>query len=278
VGIFYGLAAALCWGSSDFIATGVIRKIGVLQTTFYIQLIGALVYGGLLLTLVGVPAAAPAVWLLGVGISAINMLGTMLLYRAFAVGTLALVAPVASGAPIVTIALSLLSGERPGIVALVGALLVISGVMLVSRTARLAGAATLAGVPEALGVVFCFGTYFWAVEFITIPLGVFWPVLLVRLVEMVGSLALLLSLGQRPIQLSPARGGIIVVASLLNTLAFVAFNLGVTVGSTAIVATLSSLASAVTVLLAWLILRDRLAPWQWVGVGIILVGVMLVSS
>jgi drug/metabolite transporter (DMT)-like permease len=103
-------------------------------------------------------------------------------------------------------------------------------------------------------------------------------VLLVRLVEMVGSLALLLSLGQRPIQLSPARGGIIVVASLLNTLAFVAFNLGVTVGSTAIVATLSSLASAVTVLLAWLILRDRLAPWQWVGVGIILGGVVLVSA
>ena len=39
----------------------------------------------------------------------------------------------------------------------------------------------------------------------------------------------------------------------------------------------SSLFSAVTVLLAWLVLRERLAPTQWFGILLILGGVTLVG-
>ena len=40
---------------------------------------------------------------------------------------------------------------------------------------------------------------------------------------------------------------------------------------------MTSLFSAVTVLMAWVILRERLSRAQWAGVAVILFGVLLVS-
>lgn len=65
--------------------------------------------------------------------------------------------------------------------------------------------------------------------------------------------------------------------ALLDTTANVAYNVGITTSLTAVVAVISSLYSVVTVLMAWLFLRERLARWQWVGVAGILIGIALVS-
>ena len=65
--------------------------------------------------------------------------------------------------------------------------------------------------------------------------------------------------------------------ALLDTAANVAYNIGIATALTSVVVTLSSLFSAVTVLLAWVILRERLALWQWAGVLTILLGVLLVN-
>jgi drug/metabolite transporter (DMT)-like permease len=69
----------------------------------------------------------------------------------------------------------------------------------------------------------------------------------------------------------------VIPVALLDTAANVAYNLGITVSLIAVVSVISSLFSAVTVLLAWVFLRERLARWQWAGVGAILVGIALVS-
>src|SRR5579864_1706793 len=59
----------------------------------------------------------------------LNIAATVSLYRAFTVGTAALVAPIAAGYPALTILLSLLSGERP-LLRSVGIPLVLAGMML----------------------------------------------------------------------------------------------------------------------------------------------------
>ena len=69
----------------------------------------------------------------------------------------------------------------------------------------------------------------------------------------------------------------VVPVALLDTAANIAYNIGITTALTSVVVTLSSLFSAVTVLLAWVVLRERLALWQWVGVLTILLGVLLVN-
>lgn len=63
----------------------------------------------------------------------------------------------------------------------------------------------------------------------------------------------------------------------LITVAFLAGAEGLRSDQVAVVSVIISLFSAVTVLLAWGVLRERLRSSQWIGVGVILVGVSLVS-
>ncbi len=77
--------------------------------------------------------------------------------------------------------------------------------------------------------------------------------------------------------MSPAFWLFVAPVGLLDTAANVAYNLGITVALTSVVVVLASLFSAVTVLLAWIFLREWLAGWQWLGVTAILVGIALVN-
>ncbi|MEP7189431.1 MAG: DMT family transporter, partial [Roseiflexaceae bacterium] len=183
--------------------------------------------------------------------------------------------------------------------ALLGALVLVGGVVIVSRAQHsvdddrplgidhwgsLAGRSSVVGrlglppgVPEALGVALCFGISFWALDFVTPALGILWPVLVLRIVEAIAVVLFLLRQRIPPARLTRGMTALVLAAATLDTLAFVAFNLGIGSAYTSIVTALASLFSAVTVLLAWAILRERLAPTQWAGVAVILAGVLLVS-
>jgi drug/metabolite transporter (DMT)-like permease len=133
MGILFGLIAAVGWGTGDFIAGRVSRLFGVIQTMFYVQLCGMISIGALLLLRPAVPAPHAGTWALAALIALGNFAGTLLLYRAFAVGTLSIVAPIASGFAVVTALLALAAGERPAPLALTGAALLIGGVIIVTR-------------------------------------------------------------------------------------------------------------------------------------------------
>lgn len=57
----------------------------------------------------------------------------------------------------------------------------------------------------------------------------------------------------------------------------VAITVGFTISQTSLVSILSSLFSPVTILLAWIFLREPLHWSQWLGIGIIFVGIALVN-
>ncbi len=68
---------------------------------------------------------------------------------------------------------------------------------------------------------------------------------------------------------------LIALMSLFDTGAFLASNWGLSLGHVTLTTVLTSLFSAVTVLLAAIFLRERVAPWQWAGVAILLIGIPL---
>jgi drug/metabolite transporter (DMT)-like permease len=297
MGILFGLMAAICWGVADFVVTRIARQLGVVQAFFYVQMIGMVLIGLLLLASPALPAPTARMWLLVVGIGLFNLAGTLLLYRSFAIGTLALVSPIASAFAVISALLALLAGERPALLALLGALVLVGGVVLVSRTQgdgeaqktkddntsgvrpspSVLRAQLPPGVPEAIGVALCFGISFWALDFVTPALGILWPVLVLRIVEAIAVVLFLLRQSTPPARLTRGMAALVLAAATLDTLAFVAFNLGIGSAYTSVVTALASLFSAVTVLLAWAILRERLALVQWAGVAVILAGVLLVS-
>jgi len=63
----------------------------------------------------------------------------------------------------------------------------------------------------------------------------------------------------------------------MDTAAFVSNNAGLHIGPISVVSVLASLYGAVTVLLSWIFLRERLERSQWLGIVLIFMGIVCVS-
>jgi drug/metabolite transporter (DMT)-like permease len=278
--------------------------------------IAGLLSVGLPLNLFRLRDAPPGLVIAAGGINLVILAGAGLLYRGLAVGMLVLVSPIAASFAAVTALLALASGEHVSPVELMGMALTLVGVIVASAAPNptkdgRADLATLGapltrrqrfapGLLEAFGAMLLFGAGYWLLDYVTPTLGGVTVTLIGRMADLVvlGALALTLSLAPlvRPStvqslgrrdrvgslslpedRMSPAFWLFVVPVGLLDTAANVAYNLGITVALTSIVVVLASLFSAVTVLLAWIFLRERLAGWQWLGVTAILVGILLVN-
>ena len=280
MGIFCGLLAALSWGTTDVFIMGLTRRVGTPRALVYTQLGCLLAICLLLLAQHQTPASDSRLWLLLLGCGICHVAGMLLMYRAFEIGTLALVSPIGSGFAVITALLALASGECPAASALFGALLLCGGVILVTRS-KSDQKATMAGVPQAIGSAVAFGAMFWGLGFVTPHMGPVWPLLVLRLMALSSAILMFLMQKRRatlePItdkgRIWPLTLGVVAT----DTIAWIAFNVGVGSDYTTIVTALASLYSAVTVVLAWGLFRERLAPNQWTGVAVIFLGILLVS-
>lgn len=213
------------------------------------------------------------------GLGVLGMAGALALYRAFAIGTLAIVSPIAASGNAVAVLIALLTGEHPTALRLAGIAITTTGVLLASTDIQhlRARARARPGVGLALLAAGCFGVALWGMGHLVVDLGAMWLVWGLRLV----SVLVLVAVGallRRSLRPPPAAAWPwILPVGVLDAGANLSYSLGLAAAFIAVVAVLSSLFSAVTVLLAWLFLRERLAANQWLGVLLILGGVALVS-
>src|SRR5271154_4867583 len=113
--IVLGLMGAFCWGSADFAARFSSRRIGAYRALFFMQFFGLILLSAYLKWTGGfsrgvAPGWQP--WALAAVAGVLNVGASLALYRSFEIGTLSIVGPVSSCYPALTVALSLLSGER----------------------------------------------------------------------------------------------------------------------------------------------------------------------
>lgn len=205
--------------------------------------------------------------------------GVGLLYRALAIGPMSAVAPVtallAAAIPVVA---GFAKGERPGAAAALGMVAALVAIVLVS--AEGGGSyrpSDLRGVTLALGAGLGFGLFFVALSYTGDGAGV-WPLVGARLasVTVVGLLALTrrvehdVAAGQ-PRLLTVSAGALDVAANLLYLLA-------IREGLLSVVSVLSSLYPVSTVVLARVVLRERWARLQRVGMLIALPAAILMAT
>lgn len=289
MGIFLGLLAALGYGTADFMARGSTRRIGTIRTLFYMQFIGALAIGAYLLAsgeLARISAGIdPEMWLLALFTALLGVASSIMLYRSFEVGVISIVSPIAASCAGITVILALFSGETLTPTPAVGIIASLAGVVLASIStpgaadeARASRWTIPSGVWLAVSAAVGYGVTFWLVGFYVAPVfGGIMPVLVLRWTTIAVLLlaAIMIHLNLRPPHMNAWLP--IVGVGVLDTIGFVASTSGVLTEQVSIVAVLSSLFSAVTVLLAWLFLREQLAWTQWLGISIILGGIVLVS-
>ncbi|MBV8653532.1 MAG: DMT family transporter, partial [Alphaproteobacteria bacterium] len=130
-----------------------------------------------------------------------------------------------------------------------------------------------------LGSALCFGIGFWLQGTFAAPdLGGIVPTWLYYIVGTVLMAALARPARQAlqppPLQVMPAVLG----TGFLSFLGYAALSIGLGTGEVAVVTVLSSLASAVTVLLGRVLFHERLALHQWVGIIAIIAGLVLMNG
>jgi drug/metabolite transporter (DMT)-like permease len=296
MGVLLGLSAALFWGTSDFCAANVARKLGALRAILWTQSVGILAIGAILLFQKSWPQPAPGVLPAMLAIGVAQAAGVFLFYRAFEIGKLSTVAPITSGFAVITAILAVLSGDRPGPFALSGALLLIAGVFFITRYAATENTAdandsraALRGVPEAILAAFAYGGVFWALDFVVPSLGAVWPLAVLRGFTLLILSSVLLVMRFRPAKNSGEDAvenhnwksknllGMVLAVAFSDTLAWISFNAGTQGANVAIVTALGSLYSAVAVFYGCIFWRERLQKLQWLGAGLILLGVLLVG-
>jgi drug/metabolite transporter (DMT)-like permease len=232
-------------------------------------------------------------WVWGLVAALLNIISAFALYHAFEVGVISVVSPIGASYGAITVALAFLSGEKLSLNRTIGIFTALLGVILASVSltslqtengpslpvaAKDKSGLLPPGIASALLAAVSFGFTFYVIGFQVTPhLGGFASVWFVRLTTL--WVLPLVALVTRQSTSIP-RGSVwwfIAGVGILDTLAFVCNNLGLATDQVSVVTILASLFSAITVVLAWIFLRERLHWSQWLGIFIIFLGIVLVS-
>ncbi|HJT03879.1 MAG TPA: EamA family transporter [Pseudonocardiaceae bacterium] len=273
--IALALPAAVGFGVADFaggLATR--RSCGTLAVIALAQLAGAAVLLPALILLPGRPSAAAA----GLGALAglAGSVGLMWYFRGLARGPMGVVAPLSAltsaGVPL---AVGVTAGESTGPATVCGvavALLAIALATAGTRHDQAAGGGLLLGIGSGVG----FGVFFVALH-ATPPDSGLWSLLAAKVaaVAVFGSLML-----ARPSSsgVTWARGGLIVLSGTADMVANVLFLLATRAGALSVSAVLVSLYPVVVVVLARLVLRERLTWLQATSVALAVTASALLSG
>ena len=289
MGVLLGLLTALSWGGSDFLARFATHRIGALRTMLYMQFTGFLLLTIFLPWLGGWGHLADGSgwhpWAWGALAGSLNFVATLTLYRSFEIGKLSVVAPISASYPVLTVLLSLLSGEHLRAARAIGIAFTLLGVVLVAGGEKAPDEEDHEGLQRSgkgIGFALCsaigFGFLFWLLGMRIVPAtGATQTVWLIRLTSSVLT-ALLILAARQPIKPPTDRvAGWILGMGLTDTGAFVMNNFGMRLEQVAVISVLASLYGAVTVGLAAIFLREPVSRWQWLGIIAIFAGIFLIS-
>ena len=292
MGIILGLTGAVCWGMADFAARFASRRVGAYRTLLYMQLFGFLALSIYLKFSGGFSHVAPGwqPWAITVAAGLLNVVASLSLYHSFEIGVMSIVGPVSSSYPALTVALALASAERIHALRGIGMATTLAGVILAAMSFAPkandasdsngvgSGARLSRGVGWAILAAVGFGFMFWFLGFHVIPLvGDAVSVWVMRLTALV-SLSVFALPARQSIRLP--HGGVwwmLAAVGFMDTAAFVSNNAGLHIGPVSVVSVLASLYGAVTVLLSWIFLRERLERSKWLGIVLIFIGIVCVS-
>ncbi len=271
----YGLSSAMAWGAGDFAGGFATKRNSVFSVILISQF-----FGGVFLSLLAlafcerVPGYSS--FFLGGLAGFCGVLGLVALYTGLARGRMGIVAPLSA---VVTaalpVAVALGTEGLPSTFQLAGFGTAFISIWFLSYSfsgPRIRPAELFFPILAGIG----FGLFFIFIDR-AIDASVLWPLVGARMVS-VSLMGVVLSLKRKPLLSTKGEIALMVLAGTLDASGNAFFALAASVGRLDISAILSSFYPAGTIVLAWLILRERLQWTQWFGVVIALISLGLIAA
>jgi drug/metabolite transporter (DMT)-like permease len=290
------LTASVAYGTSDFVASYAARRVTPLAIAWWAHVLGALVLAGLGLTVAGLPEVSALAF--GALAGAIAAAGLVLFYGALARGPVSIVTPLAATGAAIPVLVGVARGEAPSVVGMFGLAVAAVGVLTVATTRTVAeepdppGPGARPGCPEEQGsraprlppvVAALLAAASFGVAFVLVDAGGqdASPLWVAAGLQAGGVLGLVpIVLGGPLARLALTRPSLATVAGTGALVAGgdVALAFAFAEGALGTVSVLSSLDSIVSVLLAQMILMERLSARQTAGVGAAVTGAVLLAA
>jgi drug/metabolite transporter (DMT)-like permease len=277
-GIVLALGAAFGWGIADYLGGSASRRVATIVVLTVSQAIGlALAVTAAVTVGLGDPVGADLLYAAGAGVAL--SLGLGALYRAMAIGAMAIASPIAATGTVIPVAVGLAAGDRPSGVQVGGAAAAMVGVALCAWSpgpSGLTGGYVARGVGLAVLAAIGGGLTATALSAAS-SAGVIW-VLLVQRATVVGvGLAILIRAGAAE---RPPRSAMPAIAAIgvLDLVATGLFTLAAAHGPLSLVAVVGALYPVVTVALAYVVLSERLAAHQAAGALAAMAGVAAIAG
>ncbi|WP_371168993.1 EamA family transporter [Aliiroseovarius sp. 2305UL8-7] len=265
--ITLGLIAALCWGIHDVTIRKLSQSTPLMATLLGVLSIGAIfqiIAMGIIGGIEPVPTTA-IMYSMSAGVA--FLFGSMALYGAFHRGPVRIVAPVIGSFPILSVAFASLVGAQVSLTQLGAVLLVVAGIAIVSVFSHAEEDHTPAKGPTiALSVVAAIGfatTFALGQEAARIAQDL--PTILIT--RMTGVLLLVPILLVLSLPLWPGRKALpyIIVLGILDGIALLLVLSAGNLPSAHYASVASSIFGLITIILAWLFLKEKMTPSQWLG-------------
>jgi uncharacterized membrane protein len=273
--IVLGLISAVVWGAGDFTGGIASRKTGAFRVVFFGEIVGILI---LVIVALGSQESMPnSVAILKAALAgALGSLGLVLLYHALSTGSMSIAAPVSAlAAGVLPVVVGSFTEGLPGGLTLMGFAFALMAIWFVSQNPEgprniLAHISDLR-LPLLAGVGF--GCYF-VIMHSAAQESTWWPMVISRAggIAIIGTVILM-----RRERLHVARDawGVIGINGVLDVGGNTFYILAGQIGRMDVAAVLSSLYPGVTVILAGLLLKERLSRTQWAGIALALVAILL---
>ncbi len=268
------LLSAALFGAGDFFGGTAARRTHVLVVVAASHVVGLT----LILAVAPFMAQQVTLWdlMLGLGAGVFGVVGIGCLYHCLGRGPMAVVAPIAAvGNAALPVLWGVGFGEQLSRLNIAGVVLGLVAIVLVSRGAaegpRL-DAITPSLIAESLVAGVGFAGFFIFMD-ATADTSTPWPLVSARVVSAGLALLLLARMRRSPIPRRAQGGAAILTAGVLDMTANLAMVMAIHRGLLSLVAVLSSLYPASTVILARYVLQERMTRIQVVGIVVALVAI-----
>jgi len=273
--LFLGLVAALCWGFHDICVRFLSQKTPISACIITVLSVGLIFHLGVMVVQNGfTPVSTQATWLSSIA-GGFFVVATFGLYQAFQRGPVRLVAPLIASYPILSVGLAAVQGTPISPLQWGAVFAIVAGVAIV---AALSDTSTDAAPPKGSTVIYAIisaigfaGTF--AIGQHAAELSGELPTTLITRILAVGLTVLILLLLKLPFWPGKHALPLLVTMGIVDGIALLCVLSAGTLPDAQYAAVASSMFGLLTILLAWVFLKERMTLPQWAGCALAFAGV-----